>query len=70
MSTSTKAIDYRGLPDSALLRQPDVLAVAPFSAATLWRRVRAGDFPQPIKVGPAMTAWRWGDVRRWLEARA
>lgn len=60
-------IDFRKLPDQALVRQRDLLTVLPFSAATLWRRVNSGDFPKPVKINDHMTAWRWKDVRKWLE---
>lgn len=43
--------------------QPVVL---PFSASTLWRLVGDGSFPKPIKFSERVTAWRVGDVRRWL----
>lgn len=62
-------IDFTTLPDSALVRQRNLLHVLPFSAATLWRRTRAGEFPQPIHVSDSITAWRWGDVRAWLDAQ-
>jgi predicted DNA-binding transcriptional regulator AlpA len=53
--------------DSALIRQADLIpAVLPFSASSLWRRVRAGTFPAPTKLSERITAWRVGDVRRWL----
>ena len=32
--------------------------MVPFSSATLWRLVKAGDFPQPVKLGERITAWR------------
>jgi len=38
----------------------------PFSGSTLWRKVRAGDFPEPVKLGPAITAWREREVASWL----
>lgn len=41
--------------------------VVPFSAATLWRRVREGQFPAPIKFG-GVTAWKASDVHEWLDA--
>lgn len=62
-------INFQVLPDSALVRQRDLLSVLPFSAATLWRRVKAKEFPGPIKVDQSITAWRWGDVRGWLESQ-
>lgn len=38
----------------------------PFSGSTLWRKVRTGDFPAPVKLGPAITAWREREVVSWL----
>lgn len=46
--------------------QPGIIPVSP---ATLWRKVRAGTFPAPVKLGPNTTAWRVEDVRAWIEAR-
>lgn len=66
------------LPDSALVRQAQLVrdprhptrpAPLPFSAATFWRRVQAGDFPRPLKLGERITAWRVGDVRAWIAAQ-
>jgi prophage regulatory protein len=49
------------------LRQKELLEqILPFSAATLWRKVRQGNFPKPIRFGPAITAWRVSDVEEWL----
>jgi prophage regulatory protein len=41
----------------------------PFSGSTLWRKVRTGDFPAPIKLGPAITAWREREIASWLHAQ-
>ena len=58
---------FDALPDSAFVRLNQLLAgVLPFSASTTWRKVRSGQFPQPVKVSCQVTAWRVGDVRRWL----
>lgn len=52
------------------LRQSQLIpAIVPFSSATLWRKVSAGDFPKPVKLGPRITAWRVQDVRDWLNSR-
>lgn len=58
---SLKTIETLYLRQSQLI--PDVL---PFSAPTLWRKVRAGDFPQPIRMG-RVTAWKTEDVLNWLK---
>lgn len=67
--THTSKIRFQDLPDEALirLRQMIALRLVPYSASTLWRRCRSNDFPRPIKVSPGVTAWRVGDVRRYLK---
>lgn len=63
-------IDFPNLPDCAIVRQRQIVPLIGLSASTLWRYVRSGKFPKPFKVGANSTAWRWGDVRAWLDARA
>jgi prophage regulatory protein len=69
MNHRKSAINFADLPDEAFIRLRQMLAlqVVPYSASTLWRRCRTNDFPHPIKVSPGVTAWRVGDVRRYLE---
>lgn len=55
------------LPERGYLRQKLLIPhVVPFSAATLWRKVKSGDFPAPVKLTPRVTAWRTSDVTKWL----
>lgn len=58
------------MPDSGYLRERQLLAIGvlPFSKYTLWRKVREGKFPAPVKLSEAITAWRVGDVRGWLRS--
>ena len=35
------------------------------STATLWRWVRDGLFPAPIRIGPNSVAWRVSDCQEW-----
>lgn len=46
--------------------RPDATPPLPFSAPTLWRMVRLGTFPRPVKLAERVTAWRVGAVRAWL----
>ena len=47
------------LPETGYVRQSQLIpAIFPFSSATLWRKVKAGTFPQPVKLGPRITAWK------------
>lgn len=70
---------FDALPDSAYIREsqlvqspqrPDTPAPLPFSAPTLWRKVKAGTFPKPVKLSERVTAWNVGTVRAWMAAQA
>jgi Prophage CP4-57 regulatory protein (AlpA) len=56
------------LPETGYVRQSQLIPVIfPFSPATLWRKVKAGTFPKPVKLGPRITAWRVQDIRSLIE---
>lgn len=58
------------LPETGYVRQSQLIPVIlPFSAATLWRKVKAGEFPQPVKLSARITAWKVEDIRDWMQAR-
>lgn len=55
------------LPEVGYVRQAQLIpAIVPFSSPTLWRKVKAGTFPKPVKLSPRVTAWKVEDVRAWL----
>ena len=67
------------LPDSAFIREaqlvqspkrPTTPAPLPFSAPTLWRKVKAGTFPKPVKLSVRVTAFNVGAVRAWIATQA
>ena len=39
------------------------------SVSTVWRLVRKGLFPPPMKLSPGRVGWRAVTVWRWLEER-
>lgn len=39
----------------------------PVSPATLWRWVKAGKFPEPIRLSERVTAWEASKVSAWIE---
>lgn len=70
--------NFDEMPASALVRQAQLVrdpkhptrpTPLPFSPATFWRKVKEGSFPQPVKLGARVTAWRVGEVRAWIEAQ-
>jgi len=55
------------LPETGFVRQAQLLAgVLPFSASTLWRKVRDHSFPAPVKLSAGVTAWKAEEVRAWI----
>ncbi|HQR76486.1 MAG TPA: AlpA family phage regulatory protein [Burkholderiaceae bacterium] len=58
------------LPQTGFVRQRLLLRFVPFSKSTLWRRVKAGEFPAPIRLSVGITAWRAEDVRLWISGRS
>lgn len=61
--------NFDGLSDDALIRCAELIAsrAVPFSLSTMWREVKRGKFPQPVKVSSNITAFRLGHVRKWQE---
>ena len=57
-------------PSKHYLRKRDLLAqYLPFSATTLWRKVKTGEFPEPIKLSPGVSAWRTSDIEDWFQQK-
>ena len=74
-SPTVVALVFEQLPNGAYVREaqlvqspsrPNSQAPLPFSAPTLWRKVKAGTFPKSIKLSARVTAWKVEHVRNWL----
>lgn len=79
LKVSIKHSIFDALSDSAFIREsqlvqspkrPNLPAPLPFSAPTLWRKVKAGTFPKPVKLSARVTCWKVGEVRAWMMAQA
>jgi len=57
------------LPETGFVRLPTVLKVFPVSKSTWWAGVKAKLYPQPVKLGPKITAWRVEDIRQLIASR-
>ena len=61
------------LPETGFVRLPNIIGdaksdpptppIIPVSKSTWWAGVKTGRYPQPIKLGPRITAWRVEDIR-------
>ena len=53
-----------------ILRINDVLDRTGIGAkSTLYKYIKDGSFPQPIKIGPKASGWREDEVDQWIAAR-
>jgi len=78
VKASIKFLDFDALPDGGFVREsqlvqspkrPGVPAPLPFSAPTLWRKVKAGTFPKPVKLSERVTGFQVGAVRAWMASQ-
>lgn len=59
------------LPATGYVRQSQLIPhIVPISSATLWRKVKSGQFPQPVKLSERVTAWNVHEVRAWLQSKS
>jgi predicted DNA-binding transcriptional regulator AlpA len=70
MTHKKPSITFNDLPDMAMIQVRPLInfKVLPYSATTIWRKCRSGEFPAPIKMSSGITAWKVGDIRKYLEA--
>lgn len=52
-----------------LMRRQEVEARCQLSCSTIYRLMRAGEFPEPLKVGPRAVRWRESEIAQFLEER-
>lgn len=61
---------FDDFPRTGLVRLKDIIAPygpIPVSKSTWWAGVKDGRFPQPVRLGSRVTAWRVEDIRALFE---
>lgn len=56
--------------DNKIMRRPAVLAACGISSTTMYRLLKAGDFPAPHRLGLRAVGWKESDVMAWVNGRA
>jgi prophage regulatory protein len=46
-----------------------VVKMTGLSKSSVWRKVKAGEFPSPIKLGPQARGWPQNEILAWVQAR-
>lgn len=52
-----------------LLRLPEVCRRTGYGRSEIYRRIQAGNFPSPVKLGERASAWPEHEVTAWCKAR-
>ena len=52
-----------------LLRRTDVERRTHLSRASIYRLMRQGAFPEPIRLGGRTVRWRLSEIENWLASR-
>ena len=55
--------------DNRLLRLSEVQARCGLSRSSLYRQMRNGSFPKPLKVGLRAIRWSESEITAWMESR-
>ena len=53
-----------------VLRLREVLDRVGLSKSTLWRLIKAGQFPKPISLGPRAVGWIEEEIDQWISSRS
>lgn len=69
-NTATNSNDLSNLPESAIIRLPDVLRLYPISKSAWWQGVKEKRLPAPIHLGVRARGWRLGDILALTEKSA
>jgi prophage regulatory protein len=54
---------------SKVLRQHEVCDRSGFARNTIWKKVRAGEFPSPLDLGGGRIGWLEHEIEAWLQSR-
>ena len=52
-----------------LLRRREVERITGVSRASIYRLMRNGSFPLPVRVGSTAVRWKESDIADWIESR-
>jgi len=71
--TKTMSDNSESFPKEGFVRLKSIIAPVgpiPVGKSTWWAGVKDGRYPQPVKLGPRITAWRVEDIRALMDRGA
>lgn len=55
------------MPTERLLRRQDVEGLVGLKHSALYRWMKTGDFPRPVRLGGRAVRWRLSDIEDWMD---
>ena len=52
-----------------IMRRPQVEAATGLARSTIYKWVKLGQFPAPVKLGVRQVGWKSTDVQNWIQSR-
>lgn len=52
-----------------MVNKREVVMITGLSDVTIWRRMRAGDFPLSVQLTPNKIGWFLDEIEAWMESR-
>lgn len=53
----------------SILRRPAVQKLVQLSCSSIYRMMKAGEFPSAIRLSKNAVGWRYADIKQWLDQR-
>lgn len=52
-----------------MYRLPEVLKTIPMCRATVYNKIKRGEFPAAVKISERIAVWRGEDLLTWIDSR-
>jgi prophage regulatory protein len=59
----------RNVEEETLWRLPQVESATGYKRSNIYRLIRSGEFPAPVKIGIRASAWASSSVRAWISEK-
>jgi prophage regulatory protein len=68
---SERELDHRATQSTAdrILREREVEEQTGLSRTTRWRLIKAGQFPQPLRLTSTAVGWKQSSITEWIASR-
>ena len=62
-------IQISGVMMYKIIRLPEVVRSTGLARSTIYKKISANEFPEPISLGAKSVGWLESDIQKWIEER-